>query len=341
MANQLRQQGFSVTAQETAQGIQLRFPETTAAKAAKLATLNVLAALAWPDTPTCWLYGLARDRKISWRAQVGYVPPPVSEQTAFNRFGFNNGRVNLLAIPIAFLIAIVLNFSVFFILMLPWHIWVHEVGHASAAWAAGFRAMPLPFGWTSISNHRHWLVYLGVLFLLGVWFWQGYQERRPWAMLTAVVFAVIQFYMTWLITEDQAFMWISFAGIGGEFYLSTFLLVSFYFPLPDRFRWDIFRFVVIVLAAATLFNSFWLWHLIDVGLSEIPWGSMLGGRGDANGDMNRLRLDYAWTPAQIIASYRRLGELCLLTVAGVYSVFVIRGNPQRWRLLKQRLALWR
>ncbi len=341
LANQLRQQGFTVIAQETAQGIQLRFPETTTAKAAKLATFNALAALDWPNAPTCWLYGLTRDRKISWRAQVSYVPQPQSEQVAFNRFSFDNPRVNLLAIPIAFLIAIVLNFSFFFILMLPWHIWVHEVGHASAAWAAGFRAMPLPFGWTSISNHRHWLVYLGVLFLLGVWFWQGYKERRIWVMVTAVVFAAIQFYMTWLITEDQAFMWISFAGIGGEFYLSTFLLVSFYFPLPDRLRWDIFRFGVIVLAAATLLNSFWQWHLIDVGLSDIPWGSMLGGRGDANGDMNRLRLDYAWTPEQIIASYRRLGEICLLTVGGVYTLFVIRGNPRRWHLLRQRLGLLR
>jgi hypothetical protein len=251
-------------------------------------------------------------------------------------YSFDNRYINRWALPIAFAIAILAQVLVFpRFLLRGVQIWIHEFGHATVAWMAGHAATPLPFGWTNVSENRSPIVYICVLLLLLILFWSGLREKKYSAMGMAVIIAIGQFYMTWLMPEHTYYVLFSFGGIGGEFYLSTLLMVCFYFPLPDKFRWDFWRYIVLVLAIYTFTESFGMWHHIKTGAAEIPWGTMLGGQGDAGGDMNTLS-SLGWSDAQIINTYSQLGNICLFVSIGVYIFFLLKSLPNHsWRQMSK------
>ncbi|KAM3100618.1 hypothetical protein ACKFKF_11355 [Phormidesmis sp. 146-12] len=270
-----------------------------------------------PEIKTVVIYGMRGNQAIVWKKQF---PMPTSglTQDDVNPYSFNNRFINLAAFPIAFLFALVTNIGSFKLLFLSTHIWIHECGHATVAWLAGHQATPLPFGWTNVGEERSLFVYFGILVLFSLLFWTGLRERKRWVMGLAIALTLLQFYCTWIMPIDTYEMWLSFGGIGGEFYLSTLLMISFYFPLPEKWRWDFWRYPVLLLTANTFWASFWQWHQIKTGEGSIPWGSLFGGEGDAGGDMNQLSLTYDWSDQQIIGAYTLLGNGCLLILIGIY-----------------------
>jgi hypothetical protein len=212
-------------------------------------------------------------------------------------------------------------------------IWFHEFGHATIAWLAGRRAIPLPFGWTNVDPERSLFVYLGLLLLFGLMFWVGRREQKRWTMLLAGILIVLQFWFTWLLPISRFETLLSFGGIGGELYLCTLLIVSFYFPLPAYWRWDFYRYPVVLGAAFTFWGQFWLWQQINRGIEEIPWGSMWGGPSD--GDMNNLS-NAGWSDQQIIGTYTTLSHVCLIALLGIYLYYGIQQNRHYLFALSQR-----
>lgn len=294
----------------------------------------LLRELRLPGVDQVHIRGIRRGAKtmtVAWDATVNVER---RAGTAWDRFSFDYPWVNVAALPVASLLAVILNASFLSFFLLPLHIWIHEFGHATIAWMSGRRAFPLPFGWTSWSEERSLFVYLGILFLLGLMAHAGWREKLRWPIILAGSIAILQFVMTWLVPQSTIECWLVFGGIGGEFYLSTFVMIAFYMRLPDRWRWDFWRYVALVIAASSFWKSFWFWHQIQRGQAEIPWGSLLGGEGDAGGDMDRLVNDFGWTPDQIINTYTHLGNLCLLVLLGVYAVILCRLSPQLWRLVQ-------
>ena len=132
--------------------------------------------------------------------------------------------------------------------------------------------------------------------------------------MLGVVFAVVQFFMTWVMSEDLFNLMLAFGGIGGEFYLSTLLMVSFYFELPEYFKWDFYRYPVVLGSAFAFWGAWWNWRQIDRGAASIPWGSLWGGRDHAGGDMNLLSAN-GWSDQQIIDTYNLIGGVCLSALA--------------------------
>jgi len=265
----------------------------------------------------------------------------LGSQPRWDRFSFDSWTVNLWAYPAAVVVALLVNnIALLQVLHLPWHIWIHELGHATIAWWSGHRALPLPFGWTSISSEKDPFVYFGILFLLALLFKSAREEQIQWLQPLAIVLALLQFYMTWLMSNRTKEMLITFGGVGGEFYISTFLIACFYLRLPNRWRWEFWRFVVLGVAASSLWRSFWQWHSIQKGLAPIPWGTLLGGQGDAAGDMNRLVYEFGWSQSQIVQTYKGLGNGCVLFLLGLYALFGLRTNPEMWFSLQARLMLW-
>ena len=295
------------------------------------------------EVETVRLYGLKHDNKSSqkvlWKKAF---PLPRLHLTSADTdlYSFDNRLSSTLIFPGLLLVAACLNIDPFKSLLFGITIWIHELGHAVAAWLCGYRALPLPFGWTSISNERSLFVYCGILTLLALLLRSGLQEKRRWPIALAGIFAVLQFYMTWIISEHTTFLLFSFGGIAGEFILSTLLIVSFFFPLPDYWRWDFYRYPAVLAAGFTFIGSSLRWHHIEKGLEAIPWGTLFGGAGDSGGDMNQLSEVYGWADQRIIDTYNSIGNLCAIAILSVYLyVFLKNRNHlylyalcQNWRI---------
>ena len=167
-----------------------------------------------------------------------YVAPKkkAEDESNFDPLSYTSPYVDILAPPIVVALSILLTISPLGFMLVGFQIWVHEFGHATLAWMTGKRAIPLPIGWTNIEFERSYFVYFGVLFLLGLLFVASAREKRLVPMVIAVLLAGAQWYLTWRLPEEPARMWIAFAGVGGEFYLSAAAMCLFYVQLPEKFR---------------------------------------------------------------------------------------------------------
>lgn len=232
-------------------------------------------------------------------------------------------NTNTYGLPFAFLIAFVVNF----IDPLAWFIsmWIHEFGHGTVAWLSGYRAM-VTFAGTIISPNRSFFVYLGLLILISLTFYHGWKEQKKNTMIGCVILGIVQFILTWKISYSTYEMLLYFGGIGGEFYLSTLLIIAFYWRLPKKFYWEFWRFFALIIGAVTFWGSFTKWHRIARGKDQIPWGTFWGGRGDSGGDLNVLN-DIGWSINKIINIYNTLGFICLLIIVSTYLYYLWKSNP--------------
>jgi len=258
-------------------------------------------------------------------------PDPVHEK--LNPFSFDSRLVNIVALPLVALFAWLLNLSPLSFFLRGFHIWIHEFGHATVAWLVGKRALPLPIGWTNVEGDKSNFVYFGVLFLLGVLLVAGWKERKIWPVLIALAVVPLQFYMTWRMPEYRADMWLSFGGVGGEFYLSTLLMALFYVQFPEKFKWSFCRYFFLFLGASGFLNIYFFWRQVRRGTESIPWGSMIQGEEDGGGDMNVLRDVYHWSNHDIVGTYTQLGNVCLVGLLIVYVTFALRIDRLPNRLL--------
>ena len=254
-------------------------------------------------------------------------PAPVREATAWAPLAFDNWTVNTFVPPALLLLAFLVNLSPVKFLLVGFHVWMHEFGHATAAWMCGFRATPLPFGWTPVEPVYSPFVYFGLLLMFALLFVAGLKERKVWPMLAAVVLAAVQFHMTWRMTDlRQEFWWGAFGGVGGEFYLSTLFMLSFWVQLPDKFKWGACRYGFFLIGATAFLNIWWHWRDVYRGLEEIPFGSMINGEEDAGGDMNKLMDAFGWKKFTIRRTYWLLGWWCWASLGFMWLLFVLRLN---------------
>ncbi len=286
------------------------------------------------------VYGLQAPRQPRWRRQMT-MPAPSWTTADFDLFSCQNRISSVFIFPGLLLLGLLLsawNLSRFLLRGIT--IWFHEFGHATIAWLSGRRALPLPLGWTNYEFDRSWFVYVGLLILFGLLFWAGRREQRPWPQVLAIALLSLQFLMTWLLSADMFEQLNAFGGIGGEFYLSTLLIVSFHFSLPAYWRWEVWRYPATLGAAFTFWGSFRQWRRIQAGWEDIPWGSLWGG--PEHGDMNTLYYDFGWSDTQIISTYNHLASLCLLIMLALYlwrALWQHRHFLQNlWQQLLARLA---
>jgi hypothetical protein len=285
----------------------------------------VMQAVAANENPGRPPPGRSENPGSAGRPAPVYVPPvPDPKQELINPFSSDSWLVNVAALPLVMGFALLVNLSPFGFFLKGFHIWMHEFGHATVAWLTGKRALPLPIGWTNVEPDKSIFVYGGVLFLLTVLLVAGWRERKIWPILIALAVAPLQFYMTWRLPEYRAQLWLSFAGVGGEFYLSTALMALFYFQFPDKFKWSYCRYVLLFLGASSFLNIYVFWRQVKRGAESIPWGSMVQGEEDGGGDMNVLRDDYNWSNHDIIGTYNHLGNACLVALVIVYVIFAVR-----------------
>ncbi len=247
-----------------------------------------------------------------------------------DRLPFDRPTVQWLAYSLVALVALavaVLGIAetlVFFV-----RLWIHELGHALPAWLSGRAALPLPFGFTFWREESSWFTALCLAFLIGVLGVASWRERRTFGVVLAGALFALQGFCTLLVPDETMIGWIVAGGLAGELVLSALLVVAFYYPLPDRIRWDFWRFVVLLPSACVFASAFAMWVRIDLGIQGLPFGSIVGAPGDGTGDVERLMASYDWTPEGMTAFYRTLGTFCLLAIGGHYAIFGLRAFWKR------------
>jgi hypothetical protein len=244
----------------------------------------------------------------------------------FLLFRFDSWAVNTFVPLLLLALTWVVTTSGPALLLKGFHVWMHEFGHAVPSWLSGWRATPLPFGWTPVDQQHSNFVYYGLLLMFVILFLAGLKERKVWPMLAAVALAGLQFTMTWRLPEHRKEFWMVFGGVGGEFVLSTLFMMAFWVQLPDKFRWGACRYVFFFIGATAFINIWVRWGDIYRGLEEIPFGSMINGEEDAGGDMNRLMDDYGWKKFDIRRNYMLLGRGCWVALGVMWLLFALRLN---------------
>jgi Zn-finger nucleic acid-binding protein len=257
---------------------------------------------------------------------AGLRPVPLRHGDVDLRFDYDTPWVNGLALPVAFVVAIVVHFTPLrFLTDLFGRMPLHELGHATVSWFGGHFAFPLPF-FTTHSDERSVLVALTLTVALLAAILAGAQERRRYLVWMGGAGLLIQAGLTLSMPYWRLARWITWAGCGGEIAFGTLLVVSFYYRLPDRLRWDFVRYLALAFGAAALVEATAFWIDVRARHDALPFGTAIGGSDDPNGDMNKL-VGWGGTRAGIAAGYLTFAGLGLVVVAVHYGVFLLHA----WR----------
>jgi hypothetical protein len=239
-------------------------------------------------------------------------------------------RINLIAMPAALAIAMLSKASGF-LDFIPWYFFsipVHELGHATVAWLGSHFAIPIGaiipvIAYTSWSESQSILMFLIVFGAIAAGAYFSFREKKPYPLLLCMLAFILQINLTFMKSHDQWEMLATYGGVAGEFVLGTIFVVSFYYEMPRLVRWDFYRYFFLVIGMYAFYSAFHLWNRIDLGIHDIPFGSFLGGPGDANGDMDKLHDIYKWSRSDIIWHYIRMGRFCAALMLGHYLFFLV------------------
>jgi hypothetical protein len=185
--------------------------------------------------------------------------------------------------------------------------WLHELGHAMAAWLCGRVALPGPWI-TWISDERSWVV-TAVLWGVAFFLFRRAGERRQTALAWFAGGLALAALVARSLSDDRAQALISFAGDAGSLILGTLLMLSFYAGERSRLRRGGLRFGLLAIGALAFADTFSVWWAARRDSESIPFGEIEGvGLSDAS----RLVDQLDWTVPQLLHRYLFVCLACLL-----------------------------
>ncbi|MFL5415928.1 MAG: hypothetical protein ACJ78Y_08030 [Myxococcales bacterium] len=224
-------------------------------------------------------------------------------------------RVRILAIPIALAGATLLVWTGpgQFLVRTFASMWVHEIGHAIAAWLCGYPALPGPW-FTPVADARSPIVavlFAGALAYAVFRFWNT--ERRALAAASAGLLA-LQLGCT-LLASTAARQVIVFSGDGGCLVFGTLLMATMYAPAESALRRGWLRWSFLVIGALSFADAFAQWWGARSDYERIPFGH---NEGKGLSDPSVLTELFGWTTGALVRRYVVLGCVCLASLAGAY-----------------------
>ena len=185
--------------------------------------------------------------------------------------------------------------------------WVHESGHAAAAWLTGFAAFPGPW-FTPSSLERSVMVTLVLAGALAAGAYAAWQiQRWFWVAVGAVVLA-LALAGAFALHPIHARALITFFGDGGCFVLGSVLMLSMYARPGHQLRQERLRWVLLVVGALAFMDAGATWFGDASGL---PLGEDDRGLSDSS----VLTESYGWTLELLVGRYRQLAVACGLVLA--------------------------
>ena len=276
-------------------------------------------------------FALATALRTSRRPRVRILPPQLERAApsmtdepdlAHSRSRYDRGAENLFAVPVVLTLSGLIcstGLGRLFASMvgMPFH----ELGHAAASWLSSRIAIPLPF-FTFWFDDQSVLMGMIVAGALGWLMFHTRREKNHFMFGVTVAMLAGWAIATFLISPTTTLMWQILAGALGEIVFGAFLLIAFHFPLPDRFRWDFWRWVALIPGALCFVHALSLWRTVSADVSQMPWGSAIGAESD--GDMNRLVQQFGWDANALADFYLGTAYACLLILAAAYAYAAYR-----------------
>jgi len=224
-------------------------------------------------------------------------------------------RIRIFALPVALLMAwgLVHTGLPRMLLRTVLSMWIHELGHAVAAWLCGRFAFPGPW-FTPVGSGRS-LIVVGVLaaaLVLGAWkLWRTY---RPWSV--ALLFLLpVQLYCSFWLPVPRALAFIIWSGDGGAMVIGTLLMLSLYARKRSQVRVGWLRWGFLVIGAAAFTDPLATWWAARRDRDAIPFGE---NEGSGLSDPTVLVFERGFSIPGLVSSYLWLGALCLAVLAAAY-----------------------
>jgi len=226
-------------------------------------------------------------------------------------------RLRTWAIPIALAVAFALVSTGpgHFLVRVFLSMWVHELGHATAAWLCGFPAFPGPWLTPMAQSRSGPFGFVVFAALAAGTFWAWRTERRRLPAVFGGLLA-IQLFCTVGLGEERAKQFIVFMGDGGCLILGTALILSVYAPEESAIKRGWLRWGFVGIGAAAFADAFAQWWASRKDFDRIPFGM---NEGAGLSDPSVLSETYRWSTDQIVGRYVAVGCACLLVIAAAYA----------------------
>lgn len=232
----------------------------------------------------------------------------------------------LLAFPLVYLAA--WTFSATgagqFVLRTFFGMWLHELGHASAAWLTGRWALPMP--WVTFSFDRSWLV---TFFMVagGLAVVRLGMTRRSFG-LHALGGAVLVATLVGHLLPDRAQQTFDvFGGEAGAMVLGATLSCGFLVRGSSRLFRGGLRWGWLVIGAASWADATRVWWAARLDPAEIPFGVEDGMASDAS----RLVDDFGWDAMTMVKRFLAVAVAALLLALGSWLVALWRARATERR----------
>ena len=214
-------------------------------------------------------------------------------------------RLRRYAIPAALAVAwlLVKTGAGHFLLRTFCSMWVHELGHAVAAWLCGYPAFPGPW-LTLTAGSRSPLLAIALFAALG---WGAFRAFRTGRLLFVRVFGallLLQLFCTLALPVPRAQQLILFAGDGGALLFGTLLMLTLYAPEDSALKRGWLRWGFLAIGAASFADVFEQWWSARHDPRPDPLRHERGRRALRPEPPQRLRLERG--PARLALRAARL-----------------------------------
>jgi hypothetical protein len=229
-------------------------------------------------------------------------------------------RLAKLAVPVALVAAWLLVHTGVggFVLRTFGSMWLHELGHAAAAWLCGFPAFPGPW-FTPVASERS-LVF-GLLLTAGAarLLWRAREAENRALAAAAIAFVLAQLFCSLALSHRTAHIFITWAGDAGGMVFGVALMTTFFAPPGHKLHRDWLRWGFLVIGAAGFADVFHVWWAARSDVSKVPLGEY--SHGDA--DPYKLLMS-GWPLPVIISRYLAVGFLALFALIVCYVLHLRR-----------------
>ena len=197
--------------------------------------------------------------------------------------------------------------------------WVHESGHAAAAWLCGYLAWPGPW-FTPVGTQRSPTFTVLLVGGLAYGVYRAWQlERWFWVTASAGTLLLVLF-CTLILRPGTAQQLIVFGGDGGGLVLGTMLMLTVYARDEHPIRRDHLRWGLLVIGALAFMDVYAVW---SGPINRLPFGENENGLSDPSVLTER----YGWSLITLVNRYSQLAHACLALLVVVYLAAIYSQIP--------------